>query len=171
MLITPVRENFGLLKSIQHEESELVEKLEQWTRRRYEELLPVFYQRLANGMIRECAGFSVIVDAVFIEKSLRQEFRNLGSQLDVSFVVFDCLADEKTILKRIRQRHQNGADPSEAGVPQYLSQLQHQEPLSDSELARTIHIDTTQYFDVVGIKEHLESLLAACQSELTKDRQ
>lgn len=59
MLITPVRENFGLLKSIQHEESELVEKLEQWTRRRYEELLPVFYQRLANGMIRECADFAL----------------------------------------------------------------------------------------------------------------
>jgi predicted kinase len=106
-----------------------------------------------------CAGFRVIVDAVFIKRSLRKEFGNLGKQLDVSFVVLDCLADEKTILTRLKQRRKAGADPSEAALPEYLSQLQHQEPLSHSELARTIRIDTTRCVDLEAIRKQLDSLM------------
>jgi predicted kinase len=360
VLITPVRENFRLLKSVPHDQSELVEKLMEWTQRQYEDLLPVLYQRLADGMIREChgdmhlgnvfyvdsqfilfdriefseslrwidtmsdvafmvmdlcdkgmapygnrllncyleytgdyaglqvfefyfiyralvrakicllesmqidssaeskrqslsrfkhylqlaeshtgkrdlflaithgvsgtgkstlgrlvadesgailirsdverkrlfgvgrldqsgssgidiytsdassktfarlaslartvlnAGFKVIVDAVFIKRSLRAEFSNLGKQLAVSFVLLDCLADEKTIRNRLARRRKAGADPSEAALPQYLSQLQHQEPLSHSELTRTIQIDTTRCIDLVEIRKQLDSLM------------
>jgi predicted kinase len=359
VLITPVRENFRFLKSVRHDQSELVQELMQWTQRQYEELLPVFYQRLADGMIREChgdlhlgnvfyeesefilfdrvefseplrwidtmsdvafmvmdlcdkglpayanrllnsyleytgdyaglkvfefyfiyralvrakicllesqqidsareskhrsldrfrhylhlaelhtdrcdlflgithgvsgtgkstvarcvagesgaiqirsdverkrlfglgplarsssngidiytsdatsktfarmaslartvlgAGFRVILDAVFIDKSLRDRFSRLAQQLDVSFVLFDCMADEKTILKRLERRCKAGVDPSEAMLPQYLSQLQHQQPLSDFELARSIRVDTTRCIDVLSIGKHLKAL-------------
>ena len=112
---------------------------------------------LARTVLR--AGFGVIVDAVFFERSRREMFSNLGQQLDVSCVLFDCLADEKTILNRLELRRKAGSDPSEAALPQYLSQLQHQEPLSTSELARTIQVDTTQCIDVVMIGKRLNALM------------
>jgi aminoglycoside phosphotransferase family enzyme/predicted kinase len=117
------------------------------------------YARLA-GLVREviAAGFTVIVDAVFIERSRREHFCNLGDRLDVGFVLFDCVADENTILRRLELRGQAGTDPSEAELAQYLSQLRHQEPLTESELSRSIQVDTTRRIDLVAIRRRLEKL-------------
>ncbi len=76
---------------------------------------------LATAVIE--SGFPVILDATFLRRSEREEFRALSASLGVPFVILDFPADEATCRERIRQRSRERSDASEATEPVLDRQL------------------------------------------------
>jgi hypothetical protein len=91
------------------------------------------------------AGFSVIVDATFLKQAQRGPFQQLAEQLGTPYLILDCRAPESLLRKRIGQRLEQGADPSEADLSVLELQLQNQEALSDEELNHRIDLDTQTF--------------------------
>ncbi len=76
---------------------------------------------LAAGIIGD--GFAVIVDATFIRRSLRDDFRRLARELGVPFHILLCDAPTEELRRRVRARLESGADASEADVEVLEAQL------------------------------------------------
>jgi predicted kinase len=78
-------------------------------------------------------GYSVIIDATFLAKPLRDQFRVLAKDRQVPFVIFDCKADEATLVKRLHHRNKNRVNASEADLAIMQKQLTRQDCLSKQE--------------------------------------
>lgn len=92
------------------------------------------YDRLAElaGQVID-AGFPVVVDATFLYRSERARFAQLARRLRIPFLIIKCEAAEATLQDRIRQRHQQAGDASEADTAVLRAQLRSIEPLSAAE--------------------------------------
>lgn len=110
---------------------------------------------LASGLLTD--GFPVVVDATFLKRSDRDEFRTLAERFDVPFVILDFPADEATCRERIRLRSRNRSDASEATEAVLDHQLGMQEPLDEGE--RTLVVSFPSDRD-----EEIEKTLAAIKS-------
>ncbi len=87
------------------------------------------------------AGFPVILDATFLRRSEREQFRTLAETLGVPFVILDFPTDEATCRERIRQRAQERCDASEATEAVLDRQLRLHEALSDAEQEFAVRFD------------------------------
>jgi aminoglycoside phosphotransferase family enzyme/predicted kinase len=87
------------------------------------------------------AGFPVILDATFLRRAEREQFRALADSLGVPFVILDFPADEATCRERVRRRMQEKADASEATEQVVDRQLRLREPLSDQEQCLAVQFD------------------------------
>ena len=58
----------------------------------------------------------VIVDGTFLDRRVRDDFRRLARQLEVPFVILDCVADLRELRRRLLARESDGLDASEADV-------------------------------------------------------
>lgn len=85
------------------------------------------------------AGYTVIVDAAFVDQTAREPFRMLAEELKLAFVVASIHAGNETMRKRIAQRLQAGNDASEADFAVLETLQQKQQPLSQQE--RVCNID------------------------------
>lgn len=85
------------------------------------------------------AGYSVIVDATFLDKRQRDLFQQLAVEKAVRFKILDFKASADTLRQRIRQR---SGDASDADLQVLERQLANYRPLDASELAMTVSIDT-----------------------------
>ena len=103
------------------------------------------------------AGYSVIVDATFLQASYRRDFIELAYACNVSFVILHCRASEERLKKRIQQRHIKGDDASEANLNVLVHQLETLEPLSDEEKQFCITIDTDQELDIETVLTMINS--------------
>lgn len=93
------------------------------------------YQRLACLAEQLLdAGFSVLVDATFLKRSQREEFRQLAQAKGAPFYILRFEADEDTLRKRIRDRQSQGGDVSEATESVLEQQLAELEPIQSSEI-------------------------------------
>ncbi len=81
------------------------------------------------------AGFPALVDATFLMRDQRTQFRTLATRHNVPFAVFDIQAPDATLRQRIAQRAAAGADASEASEAVLDLQLASQEPLTSEERA------------------------------------
>ena len=90
-------------------------------------------QQLARQSLE--AGFAVIVDATFLHRRSRDNFRRLANELELPFVIIDCIAQPGQVRQRLERRETGGQDASEAGVRVMQEQLRVSEPLQGSELA------------------------------------
>lgn len=92
------------------------------------------YERLAE-LAREIvtAGYPVIVDATFLKRVDRAQFRALAAQLAVPFVILDFPASPQLCRLRIEERARAAKDPSDADLHVLEQQLQSAEPLDSSE--------------------------------------
>ncbi len=100
------------------------------------------YARL-HELARELlsAGFHVIVDAAFLKRDERENFRELAQSMSVPFAIASLHAADTTLHERIHQRRN---DASEADV-NVLEKLQAaQQPLSSDELACSVNFTTEQ---------------------------
>jgi hypothetical protein len=86
---------------------------------------------LAAAIVK--AGFPVLVDATFLKRTDRKQFRALAASLKVPFLILDFPADEATCRERIRRRTQARADASEATAAVLEHQLRIREPPDDDE--------------------------------------
>lgn len=93
------------------------------------------YQRL-HALASEllAAGWSVIVDAAFLERSRRNAFRALAERLGVAFFIVAPQATPAQLRARVTGRREKGHDASEATLAVLERQLAQVEPLSADEL-------------------------------------
>lgn len=99
------------------------------------------YGRLAElaGVILD-AGFPVIVDATFLERTWREQLRAVARTRDLRFVILDIQTPEPLLRERVLQRDRQARDASEAGTAVLEWQLAHIEPLDADEQAETVTI-------------------------------
>ena len=113
---------------------------------------------LAKAVIE--AGFTVIVDATFIQASLREQFRNLASDCGVPFLIIDFKASEQELYRRIERRRQLMNDASEATLGVLKKQLISAQPLSADELNCTITVDTEMNNALDQLFDELNNILS-----------
>lgn len=117
------------------------------------------YQRLYTlADICLHSGFSVLVDATFLQYEQRTRFFSLAQQLACPFVILDCQADENILRQRVKQREQQGTDASEANLRVLEKQLTEQQPLTDEENKYALHIDTVEEIDVAVLAHRLNNI-------------
>jgi len=114
------------------------------------------YQRLAE-LSRQIIdyGYSVIVDATFLQRAQRQGFHTLARSLGVGLVILHCQADYPVLERRIRQRQQARQDASEADLAVLRGQRQRQQVLAAAETAYTVSVDTSESLDLAALAGRL----------------
>lgn len=88
------------------------------------------------------AGFSVVVDATFLDPAERAPFHALAARLRVPFHVLRCDAPVAELERRIEARAAAGQDASEATVEVLAGQLARLAPLPAEELAMSVDAAT-----------------------------
>jgi predicted kinase len=112
---------------------------------------------LAEQVVK--AGWPVIIDAAFLERSQRKQFRMLASRLGVPFFIFDIRAGEQTLRRRVAIRSQQNRDASDAGIRVLLRQLAHAGPLAADEMGESIEIDTDTGLGLEEARKKCEPIL------------
>jgi hypothetical protein len=95
---------------------------------------------LATGILQ--AGYSVIVDATFLQRKYRDVFRSLAEKLRVPFTIVQCVATDKELEQRIQARALEGGDPSEASLNVLNAQRKNQESPDSDEQSHVIRLDS-----------------------------
>jgi uncharacterized protein len=102
------------------------------------------YARMAEAACAvTTARLPAIVDAAFLRRAERQQFRALAGALGVRHALVVCEAPLDVLRTRVAARAALGADPSEAGVDVLERQIDWREPLGAEELSDATVIDTT----------------------------
>ena len=101
------------------------------TRRTYDRLL-----ELARGLLAN--GYTVIVDAAFLRREERDQFRRLADELAVPFFIASIEASDSVLRTRIEQRQREANDASEADVVVLVALQAAQQPLQDDEREVTV---------------------------------
>ena len=101
------------------------------------------YERLKSE-VRDiiASGVTAIVDAAFLWRSLREEFRELARELGVPFMILSCHASHAELRVRVARRDAAMNDASEAGVAVLENQIVTEEPLGPDELTHALIIET-----------------------------
>ena len=113
---------------------------------------------LANIILT--SGFSVIVDACFLQHEIRQEFYRLAVKLQVAFIILDFQASEEVLKQRIIDRSKDRTDPSEADLAVLYSQLKKHEQLDEQENYNTIVIDTEKELRIHELSTTIENRIS-----------
>ncbi len=106
------------------------------------------------------AGFPVIVDATFLMRAQREQFRRLAKSLNVRFLILDCRADDDTLNQRVQIRAREEFDASEADLAVLERQRAIAEPLGDDERADVIAIDTDRRGAATQLCDDVKRILA-----------
>ncbi|MBS0445860.1 MAG: AAA family ATPase [Proteobacteria bacterium] len=117
---------------------------------------------LADLLLR--AGHPVIVDAAFLRRDEREDFRRLAQARGAPFTILDCRAPDHVLLARIRARQARRDDPSEADERVVAAQRRHAEPLDASEVPHTLVAEAPGATDVDQLSSRWLAAPAACPS-------
>ncbi|HSM21442.1 MAG TPA: AAA family ATPase [Rubrivivax sp.] len=118
------------------------------------------YARLRElAALALAAGERVMVDAAFLRRDERDDFRRLARELGVPLTLLHCQAPQELLRERVRSRGERADDASEADLAVLDGQLDWAEPLAAEEEDAAITVDT-------GVPVEMEALaarwLAAC---------
>jgi aminoglycoside phosphotransferase family enzyme/predicted kinase len=91
------------------------------------------------------AGYSVIVDAAFLQQQQRLPFVRLAQKLGLAYVILQTSAPAEVLRQRIVSREHG---PSDANLDVLEYQLARWQELDTDELAHAITLDTTQLVDL-----------------------
>lgn len=106
------------------------------------------HERLAQAArVALGAGHGVLVDATFLDPSMRAPFIALAQALRVPCRILCFEAPLGVLRERVRGRQQAGGDASEADVRVLEAQWAAAQPLSAGEEALAVHVDTTRPVD------------------------
>ena len=101
------------------------------------------YARLAElARTVLAAGYPVVVDAASLKVWQREIFRKLAEELAVPFLLLACQAPEPVLRRRLEARALAGNDVSEADSAILEQQIRLIEPLSSTERAGCLMVDT-----------------------------
>ena len=93
-------------------------------------------------------GFDVIVDAAFLLREERDQFRRLAQVLGAPFAIVHCEMEPEIQRERVASRSERADDASEAGLLVLERQARFEEPLGGEERAYTVVVDTTDALDL-----------------------
>lgn len=121
------------------------------------------YQKLAEeaeARLREGAG--VIVDATFKDPAERRRFHEIAVGRGMPALFVECEANEREILRRLRERELRGGNVSDATVEVYLRQRTEFTPIAELPPRSHLVIDTTEGGEAIArsVEQALERLLA-----------
>lgn len=119
------------------------------------------YQRLADlaeTVIK--SGYSPLVDAAFLRRRERDQFRDLAVRLQVPFIILDFHAPRALLRQWVTERAREGKDASEADIEVLERQIQSQEPLDDAELAHIVAVNTGVPVDIPKLAACIRGRLA-----------
>lgn len=88
------------------------------------------------------AGYPVVLDATFLQRSRRAEAAALAAGRALPFRILHCTANEAVIRERLAQRRAAGQDPSDATEAVVRRQLSSGEALDAAERAVTLAVRT-----------------------------
>jgi hypothetical protein len=88
------------------------------------------------------SGYSVIVDASFLQRKYRDVFRSLAEKHQLSFTIVHCVATDNELEQRIQARELEGRDPSEATLDVLNAQRKNQQPPDSDEKSHVIRLDS-----------------------------
>ena len=101
------------------------------------------------------AGYSVIIDATFLDKKWRHKVRLLAEKHQIPFHILSCYAEQKIIKKRLRLRQNEINQISDADIKVMESQLKKTHCLELDEKKYEIPIDTEQPLDCPSIMQQI----------------
>jgi aminoglycoside phosphotransferase family enzyme/predicted kinase len=110
---------------------------------------------LAGAALR--SGYSVIVDATFLQGGERERFRGVADRLGADFLIVSCAAQDAVLRERVARRAAQARDASEAALPVLERQLASHQPLTAGEEAATVRVDTG---DEGGLRRGVEAVAA-----------
>jgi len=101
------------------------------------------YARLLDlARVALTAGQRVIVDAAFLRRGERDDFRRMAQECGVPFTLLHCRAPEALLRERVQMRGERADDASEADLAVLDRQRAGAEPLAAQEQGTAITIDT-----------------------------
>lgn len=108
------------------------------------ENIQLVYQKLADSSaVMLDAGFSVLVDAAFLQVGQRGLFQQLAAEKQVKFLILDVYAPEAELKQRILQRLELGQDASEATLAVLQHQLKTAQPFTVQEQEKLVQVDSS----------------------------
>ncbi len=120
------------------------------TRRTYAALGEIAAALLRNGE-------TALIDAAFLKRSERLEFRQIAAANAARFAILDCTASPRELEARIRARASAGRDASEADLAVLEHQLRTEEPLDAAERRHAVRVDTEKSIDYSQLAARLRS--------------
>jgi aminoglycoside phosphotransferase family enzyme/predicted kinase len=106
------------------------------------------------------SGFPAVVDAAFLARDEREQFRRLAGDLQVPFLIVACSAPESALLERVIAREQAGRDASDAGASVLRQQLQRDTQIGDEPPDEIVRVDTaTEASTAAGLRRVLDRLV------------
>ena len=110
-------------------------------------------QELAGELLD--GGYSVVVDATFLEAVRRARFRALAEAHGACFRILAIEAPESVLRERVVVRSRKGKDASEADLAVLARQIKKHQPLSDAEREVAVQVDTTGRLDWEALRKSL----------------
>jgi aminoglycoside phosphotransferase family enzyme/predicted kinase len=118
------------------------------TRRTYSALADIADTLLRNGE-------SALIDATFLRRQERLEFRQIAAANGARFAILDCAASPTELRKRVAKRESAGRDASEANLAVLEHQLRTHEPLDRAERRAAVTVDTGKAIDYARLAARL----------------
>ncbi|WP_183143727.1 bifunctional aminoglycoside phosphotransferase/ATP-binding protein [Pseudomonas cichorii] len=112
---------------------------------------------LAETILR--AGFSVVVDATYLKREQRNAAAKAAETTGVPFLILDCEAPQAVIAGWLKQRQEQGSDPSDATLEVIETQQASREPLEADEILRSKHVETSKSSNLEELVENLRQRL------------
>ena len=112
------------------------------------EVTKVTYQRLLDltkSIVED--GYSVIVDATFLQEKERQMFYQAFDKTDVPIIILDLQVEKNELRERVLKRSNDQNNISDADVSVLEQQFHSLEPLKDTEKATILHINANTILD------------------------
>ncbi len=106
---------------------------------------------LASTIIK--AGFSVIVDAAFLDYEQRKPFQILAGSLTVPYIIVEVTAAADVLRQRIIKRKHDVSD-ADLGVLEH--QLVNWQPLHKDEMNKAICVDTEKPLDIEAVADKIK---------------
>jgi aminoglycoside phosphotransferase family enzyme/predicted kinase len=95
---------------------------------------------IADALLRN--GENALIDATFLRRRERLDFRQIAAANAARFAILDCAASPAELRRRVRARARKGRDASEADLEVLEHQLSIVEPLDRAERRRAVTVDT-----------------------------
>jgi hypothetical protein len=95
---------------------------------------------IADRLLRN--GDTALIDATFLQRRERLEFRQIAAANAARFVILECAASPAELRRRVAARERARRDASEANLAVLEHQLRTHDPLDRAERRATIRVDT-----------------------------
>ncbi len=118
------------------------------TKKTYDQLA-----RLSRLIIK--AGYPVVVDATFLNKEKRDQFKKLAKELSIPFHILNFTASIKTLAQRIIKRNSIGEDASDADLAILKHQLENHDEFQPEEKQHILIINTEKTFNPARVIKRL----------------